>query len=75
MSNLKELINTTSVVISFILGFIAAYIVVRELNYSVLFKNEKSIGAWIGRIIIFFFIASFVWVLLSSFFILLRIQE
>lgn len=75
MENIRSLINVTSVIISFFIGFLAAYAVVKEMNFSVFFKNEKSIGAWIGKIIIFLFITSFVWVILSSIFILLRIQE
>jgi len=75
VNELKSLLSTGSVIISFIFGFFAAYAVVKELNFSILFKNEKSFGAWIAKIIIFIIICSAVWVILSSFFILIRIQE
>lgn len=75
MDSIRELLSTSSVVISFIVGFLAAYAVIKEVDFSKIFKNEKSIGAFIGKVILFFFITSFIWVLLSSLFILLRIQE
>ncbi|ACI18883.1 hypothetical protein [Dictyoglomus thermophilum] len=75
MGNIRELLSTSSVIVSFIVGFLAAYAVIKEIDFSKIFKNEKSIGAFVGKVILFFFIVSFVWVLLSSLFILLRIQE
>jgi|YelNatPaOPRAMG01_1025707.scaffolds.fasta_scaffold00025_121 hypothetical protein len=75
MDDIKSLLSTGSIIVSFILGFLAAYAVIKEINFSVIFKNEKSIGAWIAKAIIFLLITSFVWVILSSFFILIRIQE
>ncbi|HOJ92349.1 MAG TPA: ABC transporter permease [Dictyoglomaceae bacterium] len=75
MIELKSFLSTSSGIISFIFGFFAAYAVVKELNFSILFKKEKSFGGWIAKIIIFIIICSAVWVILSSFFILIGIQE
>jgi len=67
--------SLTSIIISFFVGILAAFAVVKELNFSLFFRNEKSIGAWIGKILVFLLILSFVWVIFSTLFILLRIQE
>ncbi|MEN2983999.1 MAG: ABC transporter permease [Dictyoglomaceae bacterium] len=60
---------------SFLLGFLSAYAVVKELNFSILFKNEKSIGATIAKLIIFVIIWAFVGQFLSFIFVLVRLQE
>uniref|UniRef100_A0A7C3MKJ5 ABC transporter permease n=1 Tax=Dictyoglomus thermophilum TaxID=14 RepID=A0A7C3MKJ5_DICTH len=75
MKNIRELMSLTSIIISFFVGILAAFAVVKELNFSLFFRNEKSIGAWIGKILVFLLILSFVWVIFSTLFILLRIQE
>jgi|UniRef100_A0A7C3WMK5 uncharacterized membrane protein required for colicin V production len=75
MGNIRELLSLTSIIISFFVGIIAAFAVVKEINFSLFFKNEKSIGAWIGKILIFLFIVLFVWVIFSTLFVLLKIQE
>ena len=67
--------SLTSIIISFFVGILAAFAVVKELNFSLFFRNEKSIGAWIGKILVFLLILSFVWLIFSPLFILLRIHE
>ncbi|MGB9857674.1 MAG: ABC transporter permease [Dictyoglomaceae bacterium] len=75
MENLRSIISTGSIILSFVLGFLAAYAVVKEINFSLFFKNEKSTGALIAKIIFFIIIWAFVGQFLSFIFVLIRLQE
>ncbi|MCX7846092.1 MAG: ABC transporter permease [Dictyoglomaceae bacterium] len=72
---IKNILSTGSIILSFVLGFLSAYAVLKELNFSVLFKNEKSLGAIIAKLIIFIIIWAFVGQFLSFIFVLIRLQE
>ncbi len=73
--DIRNILSMGSIILSFALGFLGAYVVVKELNLSVLFKNEKSIGAIIAKLIIFILIWAFVGQFLSFIFVLIRLQE
>ncbi|PMQ01610.1 MAG: ABC transporter permease [Dictyoglomus sp. NZ13-RE01] len=75
MESIRSIISTGTIILSFVLGFLSAYAVVREINFSLFLKNDKSVGALIAKAILFIIIWAFVGQFLSFIFVLIKLQE